>query len=182
MKPDLVKLREAIEVVIEDDHDDGLALAAVIVDRVVGPLHAERDVLKAAIAEARTRVRLHLSEAEGHERAGGMSGLVSAGDLRKILAALSPESHKDAPMACPRCDGSRFEPGTEADGDWDSAAMRHHPYTGEPCTACNGTGKTPAKHIGGRANAEDCPACEGTNPPYPFICPGEPETPGDADA
>jgi len=25
-------------------------------------------------------------------------------------------------------------------------------------------------HIGG--NAEDCPACEGTNPPYPFICPG----------
>jgi hypothetical protein len=31
------------------------------------------------------------------------------------------------------------------------------------------------KHIGGRANAEDCPACEGTNPPFPFICPGEPE-------
>lgn len=27
-------------------------------------------------------------------------------------------------------------------------------------------------HIGGRANAEDCPACTGTNPPYPFICPG----------
>lgn len=25
-------------------------------------------------------------------------------------------------------------------------------------------------HVGG--NAEDCPACEGTNPPYPFICPG----------
>jgi hypothetical protein len=23
-------------------------------------------------------------------------------------------------------------------------------------------------------NAEDCPACEGTNPPYPFICPGHP--------
>ena len=27
-------------------------------------------------------------------------------------------------------------------------------------------------HIGNRTNAEDCPACEGTNPPYPFICPG----------
>jgi hypothetical protein len=27
-------------------------------------------------------------------------------------------------------------------------------------------------HIGNRANAEDCPACHGTNPPYPFICPG----------
>lgn len=25
-------------------------------------------------------------------------------------------------------------------------------------------------HVAG--NAEDCPACHGTNPPYPFICPG----------
>lgn len=30
----------------------------------------------------------------------------------------------------------------------------------------------PPVHIGGGANAEDCPACSGTNPPYPFICPG----------
>ena len=29
-----------------------------------------------------------------------------------------------------------------------------------------------ARHIGGRVNAEDCPACTGTNPPYPFLCPG----------
>ena len=29
---------------------------------------------------------------------------------------------------------------------------------------------TEAVHAGG--NAEDCPACEGTNPPYPFLCPG----------
>lgn len=28
---------------------------------------------------------------------------------------------------------------------------------------------TPAAHVGG--NAEDCPACEGSNPPYPFLCP-----------
>lgn len=28
------------------------------------------------------------------------------------------------------------------------------------------------QHLGGRANAEDCPACTGTNPPYPFLCPG----------
>jgi hypothetical protein len=39
------------------------------------------------------------------------------------------------------CEGSMVEPGTEAEGDWDSTAMGHHPYTGEPCTACNGTGK-----------------------------------------
>lgn len=35
----------------------------------------------------------------------------------------------------------------------------------------------PHVHIGG--NAEDCPGCAGTNPPYPFICPGpdQPEEP-----
>ncbi|MFE2323610.1 hypothetical protein ACFXD5_06750 [Streptomyces sp. NPDC059385] len=31
--------------------------------------------------------------------------------------------------------------------------------------------RPPAVHIGNRANAEDCPACSGTNLPYPFICP-----------
>ncbi|MER8086597.1 hypothetical protein ABTZ57_16040 [Streptomyces sp. NPDC094048] len=30
------------------------------------------------------------------------------------------------------------------------------------------------RHTGG--NAEDCPACVGTNSPYPFICPGAPGT------
>jgi hypothetical protein len=30
----------------------------------------------------------------------------------------------------------------------------------------------PPQHIGNGANAEDCPACSGTNPPYPFVCPG----------
>ncbi|MFJ6729434.1 hypothetical protein ACIQPQ_31480 [Streptomyces sp. NPDC091281] len=33
-------------------------------------------------------------------------------------------------------------------------------------------------HVGGRANAETCPACrERSNPPYPFLCPAEPGTP-----
>lgn len=31
---------------------------------------------------------------------------------------------------------------------------------------------TTPQHVGG--NAEACPACHGTNPPYPFICPGPP--------
>jgi hypothetical protein len=30
----------------------------------------------------------------------------------------------------------------------------------------------PPQHLGNGANAETCPACKGTNPPYPFICPG----------
>lgn len=29
------------------------------------------------------------------------------------------------------------------------------------------------QHLGNQANAEDCPACHGTNPPYPFLCPGD---------
>jgi hypothetical protein len=33
----------------------------------------------------------------------------------------------------------------------------------------------PPVHVGG--NAEDCPGCEGSNPDYPFICPGPPAVP-----
>ena len=32
-------------------------------------------------------------------------------------------------------------------------------------------------HVGGGANAEDCPACHGSTPPYPWTCPG-PDTAG----
>ena len=36
--------------------------------------------------------------------------------------------------------------------------------------------QSPVRHVGGRVNAEDCPACcrSDAPPPYPFICPGEP--------
>lgn len=43
---------------------------------------------------------------------------------------------------------------------------------------CHGSAEPPV-HIGGRANAEDCPACTDTNPPYPFICPGPDEAAAD---
>jgi hypothetical protein len=39
-------------------------------------------------------------------------------------------------------------------------------------TALEAYRRNPPKHVGGGANAEDCPACHGTNPPWPFICPG----------
>lgn len=57
MKPDLVEIRNAIEDLMEDDHDDGLALAAVIVDRVVGPLHAEVERLRAERDDCLYRLR-----------------------------------------------------------------------------------------------------------------------------
>ncbi|GGU62690.1 hypothetical protein [Streptomyces lavendofoliae] len=54
----------------------------------------------------------------------------------------------------------------------------------DPCAAAilaaldgQPTPAEPPVHIGGRANAEDCPACAGTNPPYPFLCPGQPQPP-----
>jgi hypothetical protein len=48
----------------------------------------------------------------------------------------------------------------------------NHKFTGKPCVCrCHGSTEPPV-HIGGGANAEDCPACTGTNPDYPFICPG----------
>ncbi|WP_327169529.1 hypothetical protein [Streptomyces subrutilus] len=37
----------------------------------------------------------------------------------------------------------------------------------------------PARHIGEGENAEECPACTGTNSDYPFLCPG-PEQPAEA--
>ncbi|PVC73501.1 hypothetical protein [Streptomyces sp. CS081A] len=39
------------------------------------------------------------------------------------------------------------------------------------------TETTPPVHVGNRANAEDCPGCSGTNPPYPFLCPAQPGDP-----
>ncbi|SCK20295.1 hypothetical protein YUYDRAFT_02113 [Streptomyces sp. ScaeMP-e48] len=35
----------------------------------------------------------------------------------------------------------------------------------------------PPTHLPQGTNAEDCPACKGTNPPYPFLCPGPPAAP-----
>lgn len=48
------------------------------------------------------------------------------------------------------------------------------------CAALNPQEARPAaEHTGG--DAEDCQACHGTNPPYPFLCPGPPsEEPYDA--
>jgi hypothetical protein len=39
-------------------------------------------------------------------------------------------------------------------------------------TAAEAYRRNQPQHVGGRVNAEDCPACHGSNPPWPFICPG----------
>jgi hypothetical protein len=103
----------------------------------------ERDALKAATKKIHEAAR-RLQEAESP----GVAAFWSHELLKLTLALAATESHEAKP--CPRCDGSRFEPGTETEGDWDSAAMRHHPYTGEPCSACNGTGKAPESNAPAR--------------------------------
>jgi hypothetical protein len=81
----------------ELEHTQGsLADTRQEVDDLTGEnrrLRDERDALQAAIKAARTRVRLHLSEAEGQERVRKVVGQVYAEDLRRILADL------DAPEA-----------------------------------------------------------------------------------
>lgn len=124
---------------------------------------AERDTLKAAIergevARFAADVRRLISDYASEER--GVIALMPfeatldqlclekyGFDLDKAVAALDTPETPAAPP-CPRCGGSMVEPGTEEEGDWDSAAMRHHPYTGEPCTACNGSGKAAPETTG----------------------------------
>ncbi|WP_326700228.1 hypothetical protein OG909_24845 [Streptomyces sp. NBC_01754] len=51
----------------------------------------------------------------------------------------------------------------------------HHqqPVTGCPYPRCLAVrDQTPPEHLAAGTNAEDCPGCVGTNPPYPWICPG----------
>lgn len=39
---------------------------------------------------------------------------------------------------------------------------------------------TKPAHLAKGTNAEDCPACKGTNPPYSFLCPGSEQTTAEA--
>lgn len=79
-------------------------------------------------------------------------------DVRAILtrpllgAEERPEPEPDAPRREPHP--------TEAD-------LRHALAV---AATFHGQATAAPVHVGGRANAEDCPAC--INPPYPFICPG----------
>lgn len=63
-----------------------------------------------------------------------------------------------------------------------SMCQQHHtpPVTGCPYPQCVTARQqqAPPVHLAKGTNAEDCPACHGTNPDYPFLCPG-PEQPTD---
>lgn len=79
----------------------------------------------------------------------------------------------------------------EAEQDRDQARMwaRHGYEIGQRSCTWSDYGVAPAwlteeqpasvprAHLGDGANAEDCDGCAGTNPPYPFICPGQPKEP-----
>jgi hypothetical protein len=50
--------------------------------------------------------------------------------------------------------------------------LGEHVCEGRTVGDCECLESAPPVHVGGNVNAEDCPACTGSNPPYPFICPG----------
>ena len=139
----------------------------------------ERDALKAELAEARAAIHQVFDcwadpfgnwTAEQADAARAQKSQM----LQRLLTALdtpsAPESTREDPIeaiakAGPAIWAAKHRPVSVASPGNDG--FRYVPAPEKPT------------HIGGRANAEDCPACEGTNPPYPFICPGEPETPGE---
>ncbi|MGW8988699.1 hypothetical protein ACWGRF_01990 [Streptomyces zhihengii] len=47
----------------------------------------------------------------------------------------------------------------------------------DPSAAPGPSAAKARQHLAKGTNAEDCPACRGTNPPYPFLCPGPNEEP-----
>lgn len=136
------------------------------------PAEAERGALKAAIAQVRADCEAMTAGQHGDDTDHKiwLKGVYAqAKRVLNILAAL------DAPE-------------TPENGDWlknlaDMSLAAAREKFG-PTFAPETPGDGPAKHIGGRANAEDCPACRpeiDKTVLYPYICPGEPETPGDAE-
>lgn len=71
------------------------------------------------------------------------------GIMASIITEINPECRSGKHT---NCDGV----GWDSEADTDTACR----------CACH-----QVKHVGG--NAEDCRACDSSNPPYPFVCPGE---------
>ncbi|MFF8784770.1 hypothetical protein [Streptomyces sp. NPDC015125] len=126
------------------------------------------DELRQRIADAiRPTMLMGLQDAElfdapGAERIGEWVDWISnkvtevlQSDLDQLRGRIH-SLHKYVPDAdyCDLCSN-------HGDITWPCATVRALDGPPEPA---------PAVHVGG--NAEDCPACDGTNPPYLFICPG----------
>jgi hypothetical protein len=116
----------------------------------------------------------------GAETCDGWLGL-GLGHHTQTSALLERERHAVEEHGEPVADGQRAEAAVLRVRALADRIRQGAPWTASDddiadhiLAALNGD-QTPAEppvHIGGRANAEDCPACTGTNPPYPFICPG----------
>jgi hypothetical protein len=146
-------------------------LAAAV--SAVRPPATDRTALRQRVAAALVR----------YDWNAGLSGRVTPsehhyGEADAVLAVLPDPADRAAvdavrelhqPMErgpftiCAHCSGW--------DGEWRCLGV----VTNYPCPTLRAMAEPPAddaEHVGGGANAEDCPACSGTNPPYPFICPG----------
>ncbi|MDH6226235.1 hypothetical protein [Streptomyces sp. MJP52] len=157
--------------------------------------YADRDEQYAVLAQAVARVRALHSRAEnnyvGYDTCNGCE--LNNNELVPwpcpTMRALDGTEAAPAPAATEQADVTAHQPAYDAvyayirnlgDELPTSTVQRNAMIWRAVNAALNAapaaTEATAPQHIGGGANAEDCPACHGTNPPYPFICPGEETT------
>lgn len=125
------------------DVGDQVAIVMAVRDRELEQLRTELAIQKGISADLRVESR---ARSEKVERVRAV--------VRAELDYLCREPHPSHDHVCP--------------DDVRRSVLRALESEEPPTTPA----VTP-QHLGNGANAEDCPACSGTNPPYPWVCPGE---------
>lgn len=162
-------------------------------DRLRAELAQARGGALTEAADSAENVAESLRKQHQFERSTG--ALDAMTELRRMTAELEGDAELVCVDECGSCDACGMEPfGTPAEG-WREAArfLRRTGFdSADYSLALRGAHliedelrrmaaeaqqdtqpeEQPPVHLRAGANAEDCPACEGTNPPYPFICPG----------
>ena len=138
------ELRAELAKLIRWHREDGTALA-----EMRGTIERLRERHKAELADAAADVAwLRCLEAAGVDNWEGYDCAIEMRD----------ETQQDEAVEC-SCGVLRTGPGSHLP----ECPNRSADETQQPETQAR-------VHVGG--NAEDCPACSGTNPDHPFICPG----------
>ena len=157
--------------------------------RLADELRAERDALAAGvplvcsderhktkvfaleIARSTAEQRAKRAEAERDQARGAVRSALP--DLRRAVDCLDATCRYHGDRLDPDEYGRRYRAEACCDTGIEPRRAREARQTLDHLRAAldeHQEQPAPATHIGG--NAEDCPACAGTNPPYPFICPG----------
>ncbi|MEV3946999.1 hypothetical protein AB0K57_04955 [Streptomyces halstedii] len=138
--------------------------------------HAGRLQDRALTAEARARELEAAAPTRAALRARYTAAIVDAyPDLRYVADDLADKlcTVRDDRLTQLEAEVARLTAGQCVDSRRMCDLHHQQPVTGCPYPRClTSRDQTPPTHLPKGTNAEDCPACVGTNPPYPFICPG----------